>query len=84
MTWYQDKNKRGLDKWKPIGAVVSFDMDEILLPRTEHDSYEVIGFDWFNLTMGCWNSCRCFKTVEEAIAERDEAFNVEIRSERTK
>lgn len=71
MSWYADT--RGLDLSKPIFSKLCEDDDiVVLLPQldTMAGGYTVIGYNWFNLTSGYYNSCILFETVEEAIRAR--------------
>lgn len=67
-TWYSD-NKPQLDFSLPI-AHSREETLEILMPMIGEDSYNIIGYNWFDLTKGKWNSCACFKTVELALEAR--------------
>lgn len=67
MSWYEDKSKKRLDFSKPIIASRN-DIKYLLLPQIEKGKdYDVIGYNWFNVTSGSYNSCAFFKTAEEAI-----------------
>lgn len=76
-----------LDYGKPVAATDGR-MVEILMPVKKAGSYEIIGYDWFNLTDGVWNSTICFKTPEIAVESRQsyeayEVFNVTIETRRS-
>jgi len=74
--WYTREDKTKLNYSKPIAVeridenVVSY---EILLPVRNHRSYDVVGYDWFNITTGCWTSCKQWAKPEEAVHSRKEA-----------
>ena len=65
--WYsQDTEKPGLDFNKPITAERD-GIQYLLLPSAKNNNYEIIGYNWFCLKSGKWNSCSTWKTPEEAI-----------------
>ena len=71
-----------LDYNKPICSTSTEGFNTyILLPRTREDSYTTIGYDWFNITKGEWNSCVCWKTKEEAVKCYRNVRNCEIKVE---
>jgi hypothetical protein len=67
--WYLNrKNCKELDYSKPIfatsrnnGAVM------LLIPQHSPHDYSVIGYDWFDITDGKYNSCTCFDTAKMAV-----------------
>lgn len=61
--WYE---RNGLDYSKPIKATKD-GMVLLLLPFIREGSYEVIGYNWFNMTEGGWNSCAVWETPEQAV-----------------
>jgi len=63
--WYSD-NIEELDYNKPI-YVEEKGNTCLLIPQHAEKSYEIIGYDWFNLTAGRYCSCFTFKTVQEAL-----------------
>lgn len=57
-----------LDYNKPICATSGETLStHILLPRMEGKCYSTVGYDWFDITLGDWNSCAWWKTKEEAV-----------------
>lgn len=81
MSWYtKDASQPKFDYAKPIFAENG---KQILLPRCIHakipttglSTYTIMGYDWFDLTTGIWNSARCWSTPEEAVDARDCCFN---------
>ena len=83
--WYKEKNEEQvIDYNKPIFCIRGRDI-EILLPvqvttkmvdkNMGETTYEIIGYDWFNITDGHWNSCKCWHTPEEAVAKRPHVSN---------
>lgn len=67
MKWYKKDNGR-LDMDRPIMATCTSGTF-LLLPQldSEKSGYAIIGYNWFNLEKGEYNSCNFFKTPEEAI-----------------
>lgn len=57
-----------LDYTKPIIAQRCGEA-YLLMPHINKGSYEIVGYDWFSLILGRWNSCRHFKTPQEAVVE---------------
>ena len=83
--WYAKRN--AIDFNRPIFTLGDAGTLEILLPvqtanDTEDDTYTIIGYDWFNLTAGCWNSSYCWATPELAIKDRANVFNGSIDATR--
>ena len=83
--WYENNRpKPKLDFSKPIIAEGgSRGAKQLLLPQISTKnpgSYEVIGYNWFFLDSGGYNSRACFGTVEEALAARRgyRIYNAEI------
>ena len=62
--WYKREDE--LDYSKPTKAVKD-QCTHLLLPVTEQDSYRVIGYKWFNVKKGKWNSSYIWATPQEAI-----------------
>ncbi len=64
--WYASK-EGGISLDGPI--VAEQDSTKLLLlPQMGKETgYEIIGYNWFNLTTGKYNSCSFFKTAKEAI-----------------
>ena len=74
--WYlKDEPKPKLDYSKPIVAKNSNGYTHLLLPYIE-DSYKILGYDWFNLDEGKFNSCVHWKTPQEAIDSYSENHTV--------
>lgn len=67
--WYKEHSEREVDLSRPIIAEDGKNV-ELLLPQIEKGSYKIVGYNWFNLTVGQYNSCATFKTVEAAIRAR--------------
>jgi len=68
MKWYINEMKKALDYSKPIKAISKgLGFTYLLLPQIEPHSYKVIGYNWFNVDSGEYNSAECWKTPEEAI-----------------
>lgn len=64
--WYQVGNKeRFIDYQKPI-IYKKGEQVFLLLPQIR-DSYEVVGYNWFNIHTGLYNSSCLFKTPQDAI-----------------
>lgn len=63
--WYENENN--LDLSKPICADGPCGETYLLLPHNKDNSYYFRGYDWFHTESGTWNSCRNFKTIEEAL-----------------
>jgi hypothetical protein len=40
----------------------------ILLPTIAPGNYDIIGYNWFDIKEGKYNSCACWSTKEAAIA----------------
>jgi hypothetical protein len=65
--WYKKDTQDHIKLDKPI-IVTLFSGDNcILLPQIAKDDYKVIGYNWFNITEGEYNSCCLFPTVKAAI-----------------
>ena len=55
--WYEDNNtEKALDYSKPIMAFGEDGVECLMLPHITADSYNFIGYDWFALDRGCYNS----------------------------
>ena len=65
--WYGRQDKE-LDYFRPIFA---FNDDEmyLLVPQIEKDSFAVVGYNWFDIEIGEYNSCVCFETAKAAVIE---------------
>lgn len=63
--WYSDTDKPALDYSKPIVAYNG--QNRYLLMPQKGNEYDIIGYDWFNLNTGEYNSCRIFKTAKDAV-----------------
>jgi hypothetical protein len=66
--WYSESIvKPKIDFNKPIFAT-NTSLTAVLMPRLENGSgYKVVGYDWFDIRSGIFNSCCCFKTAQLAI-----------------
>lgn len=67
--WYKENGKE-LDYNKPIVSEKIDGSMELLLPLKENGRYEVVGYDWFNLSEGCWGSCMEWQAPEDAVKNR--------------
>ncbi|MDB4311821.1 hypothetical protein N9937_00160 [bacterium] len=83
--WYSNGRKPALDMTKPITCVELVGgkyTTYLLLPKTGVGSYDVAGYDWFNLTDGSWNSGMTWRTPEDAIdayaSDGKKIFNAEL------
>lgn len=65
MKWYERLKKEELKRDRPVIAQLD-GMNFLLLPQKERGSYKIIGYDWFNLQTGNYNSVMLF-SFEEAI-----------------
>lgn len=65
--WYENSEKRRIDLTKPILCVNNFGHTLVLLPHVVKESYEVEGYNWFDLDDGEYHSCCVFETAEDAI-----------------
>lgn len=65
--WYEQDKKDELDYSKPIAAFRN-ETEYLLIPKTAKESYKVIGYDWFCVRTGVYNSSCCFSTAKEACA----------------
>lgn len=65
--WYSKDAKSELDYSRPIVAegpgVLSLLMPQI----SKDDGYSVVGYNWFKLNEGAYQSCRFWDTPEEAV-----------------
>ena len=68
MVWYTD-SKQQLDRSRPIFASPRIGTDElILLPQMEPNmNYRIIGYNWFSIKSGEYNSCVCYESIDAAI-----------------
>lgn len=79
MTWYKNSEQEQIDYSKPIMSTsVDGASTFLLLPVCKEGSYKVVGYNWFNITLGQWNSCSTFKTAQEAINCYSNVKNCEI------
>lgn len=74
-SWYEQPKIGELDYQKPIVAQSESGSIELLLPQINCDqstvnTFEIFGFNWFNLATGRWNSCRTWETPQAAVADR--------------
>lgn len=65
--WYSKENE--LNYTAPIFAKKN-DRIEVLLPVCRQNSYDVIGYNWFNITLGRWGSCADWTTASQAVKNR--------------
>ncbi len=75
--WYTEKLSVNLSK--PILAISDSSEVELLLPQISSDprgSYDIIGYNWFDLEKGEYNSKAFFPTVQSAIQARGYGFTV--------
>lgn len=64
--WYSNKiDEKVIDYTKPIISD-SNGFTYILLPQIEEGSYKVVGYNWFDIINGKYNSCVFFETPQEA------------------
>jgi len=68
--WYKTTDSSELDYSKPIIAENSGKDIFLLLPQIEKESYEIVGYNWFDIKRGKYDSCVCFKTAEKAVQNR--------------
>lgn len=81
--WYEnDAKKPALDYSKPI---VAFYRDtstpaHLLLPcmetRSDKCEYGIIGYNWFMIDSGSWNSVATWKSPEEAVDSYDDTYDI--------
>ena len=66
--WYEtDKPRLRVREDRPIFATGG-DSTFILLPQLRADkTYTIIGYNWFNIRSGTYNSCACYETIEDAM-----------------
>lgn len=64
--WYEKANQ--IRKDRPIFCKNIKNGNVYLLLPQIGAKYEVIGYNWFNIKAGRYNSCTFFETVEQAIA----------------
>lgn len=78
--WYTETEEKQLDLTKPICATTDFGDKTLylLLPTNRDNSYEFRGYNWLNVDTGKWNSCKDFKTVDEAIKTYSNVRNCTI------
>lgn len=80
--WYE-QHATALDYSKPIVAISkSTGKQYLLMPSLAQDgSYVIAGYNWFDVKMSKFNSCRTWKTPAEAVRAYEGAHkikNVEI------
>lgn len=64
--WYSNSTqKKVIDYSKPIISE-NKGYTYLLMPQIGEDSYCIIGYNWFCITTGTYNSCCCFATAEAA------------------
>ena len=62
--WYEKTTALNFNK--PIYAKDS-NIKYILLPQIKKGNTEIVGYNWFNMITGKYNSCCFFNTAQEAI-----------------
>ena len=79
---YRKVVKKEINKKLPIIAE-SNNNKYLLLPQIT-DGYAVVGYNWFNLETMLYNSCCCFKTIDEAINSysKHTIYNATLKIER--
>ena len=65
--WYNNKTQITISHDKPIIAETLEGKKFLLLPVHEEGSYSFIGYDWFDIDEGRWNSSCKHKTVDDAL-----------------
>ena len=67
-----------LDYSKPIMAARTIDsFDYILMPVRKNGSYEIIGYDWYNVETGRFISIKCWADAKDAVECYDKmGYNV--------
>jgi len=55
-----------IDYNKPIQAVGG-GATYILIPSRKQGTYTIIGYDWYNITEGHWNSTACWENPQRAV-----------------
>ena len=63
--WYEDSKIETIQEDKPIFATSCIET-YVLLPQIGKD-YVFMGFNWFNMRTGTYNSCKFFQSMTEAI-----------------
>ncbi len=76
--WYEKDKKDELDYSKPIVVELDNGIGVLLIPiiDTSKRNFDIIGYDWFNLNEGRFQSCRHFKTPQEAVECYEKDFVV--------
>lgn len=77
--WYQSgNNEKVIDYKKPI--IAKCDGKVLMLMPQIRDNYKVVGYNWFNINTGLYNSCCLFKTPQDAIKSCgiETVYNVDI------
>lgn len=62
--WYGKNNE--LDYSQPIAAVRK-GVTYLLLPQIEKDDYSIIGYNWFNIAEGEYNSATTWSKAKDAV-----------------
>ena len=81
MNWYNDDVKRPLNYDKPIIAESKDGDKYLLLPQiSKNNGYKIIGYNWFRIVSGRYNSSCFFGSVAEAIGDYSEykIYNADI------
>ena len=72
--WYEEDD---LNFKEPIYAKEKSGNEEyILLPQVKKGSYVIIGYNWFNMVDGSYNSCSFFDTAQEAVNQYKITYNI--------
>ena len=81
--WYSKwVRKNELDYSKPIVAENKEDDIKFILLPLKNRNYKIIGYDWFNVKTGEYNSDMCIVDAREAVKMYDvsySVYNVEIQ-----
>ncbi len=80
--WYNNKRQITISHDNPIIAETSEGKKYLLVPIHERSSYEIIGYDWFDIDEGRYNSCCQHKTVDDALRSYSnyKIYNAKINS----
>lgn len=79
--WYSNSNKKELDYSKPIAAASGGEV-YLLMPQIVKGSYNVVGYNWFSINRGVYNSCACYDSPRDATRAYPEAYNVIVDIEK--
>ena len=76
--WYK-KDQGTIDLSLPIFAETRGNnpLIYILIPQiAPRKAYRIIGYNWFSISEGRYNSCSFFKTAEQAISEYEASYKI--------